>query len=165
MTIKEADMRNLGWVAVAIGSIWVAVLIISLFSSDLVYGADNDTFPLIAATTWIWGANASTFVLRALAEQHPNPSDQRHAWIGLAIAVSTIWLLVTVASLVIPDFDFDSGSTMVTIPLGAVIAPIAGAVVTSIACQFVPRLTFVAAIAGNLDNQRLRESDDTNDGF
>ena len=149
-------MRNLGWVAVAIGSIWIAVLVISLFSSELVYGADRDTFPLIAATTWIWGANASTFVLRALAERHSNPSDQRHAWIGIAAAVSAIWLMVTIASLVIPDFDFESGSNMVMIPLGAVIAPIAGAVVTSIAGQFVPRLTDVAAVTGTNDHPSRR---------
>ena len=70
-------MRHLGWAAIAVGSIWTAVLIISLFSSDLIYGADRNTFLLIPAITWIWGANASTFVLRALAQPHPSPSDQQ----------------------------------------------------------------------------------------
>lgn len=145
-------MRNLAWVALAIGSIWIAVLIISLFSSELVYGADRDTFPLIPATTWIWGANASTFVLRALAQRHSNPTDQRHAWIGIATAVAAIWALVTIASLVIPEFDLEGGSSTITIPLGAVIAPIAGVVATSIAAEFVPRLTDVAAVTGTSDN-------------
>lgn len=144
-------MRHLGWAAIAIGSIWAAVLIISLLSEDLVYGADRNTFPLIPAITWIWGANASTFVLRALAQRHPNPSDQRHAWIGIAIAVSAIWLLVTVVSLIIPEFNFEGGSSTITLPLGAVIAPIAGAVATSIAAEFVPRLTDVAAVASSSD--------------
>ncbi len=149
-------MRNLGWVALAIGSIWIAVLIISLFSSELVYGADRDTFPLIPTTTWIWGAIASSFVLRALVERHSTLDDQRHAWIGIAAAVSVIWVLVTIVSLVIPDFDVSIGSNTVIIPLGAVIAPIAGAVATSIAGEFVPRLTDVAAGAAGNTNQTDR---------
>jgi hypothetical protein len=65
-------------------------------------------------------------------------------------------VLVTIVSLVIPDFDVSIGSNTVILPLGAVIAPIAGAVATSIAGEFVPRLTDVAAIAGGNTNQTDR---------
>ena len=80
--------RNLAWVALALGSIWIAVAIISLSSPDLIYGADRDTFPLISAVTWMSGAAASSYVLRALVTRHPTPEDQRHAWVGIALSTT-----------------------------------------------------------------------------
>jgi len=137
--------RNLAWVALALGSIWIAVAVISLGSPDLVYGADRNTFPLIPAVTWMSGAAASSYVLRALVTRHPTPEDQRHAWVGVALSTTAIWALVTVVTLLLPEFAFNIGDDPIIIPLGHLVAPAAAAVATGIAAQYVPLLTDAAA--------------------
>ena len=137
--------KNLAWVALALGSIWIAVAIISLSSPDLVYGADRDTFPLIPAVTWMSGAAATSYVLRALVTRHPTPSDVRNAWVGIALSATAIWALVTVVTLLLPTFDFNITDDPIVIPLGQLVAPAAAAVGTGIAAQYVPLLTDAAA--------------------
>lgn len=137
--------RNLAWVALALGSIWIAVAIISLSSPDLVYGAERDTFPLIPAVTWMSGAAASSYVLRALVTRHPTPGDQRNAWIGIALSTTAIWALATVVTLLLPEFSFNVGDDPIIIPLGHLMAPAAAAVATGIAAQYIPLLTDAAA--------------------
>lgn len=137
--------RNLAWVAIALASIWIAVAVISLSSPDLVYGADRDTFPLIPAVTWMSGAAATSYVLRALVIRHPSAEDQRNAWIGIALSATAIWALVTVVTLLLPTFDFNVTDDPIIIPLGHLVAPAAAAVATGIAAQYVPLLTDAAA--------------------
>jgi uncharacterized membrane-anchored protein len=137
--------RNLAWVALALGSIWLAVAIISFSSPDLVYGADRDTFPLIPAVTWMSGAAASSYVLRALVTRHPTPEDQRNAWVGIALSTTAIWALVTLVTLFLPEFSLNIGDEPIIIPLGHLVAPAAAAVATGIAAQYVPLLTDAAA--------------------
>jgi len=137
--------RNLAWVALALGSIWIAVAVISLSSPDLVYGADRDTFPLIPSVTWMSGAAASSYVLRALVARHPTPEDQRHAWVGIALSTTAIWALVTVVTLLLPSFEFNITDEPIIVPLGQLVAPAAAAVASGIAAQYVPLLTDAAA--------------------
>ncbi|MDH3606515.1 MAG: hypothetical protein OER12_05930 [Acidimicrobiia bacterium] len=137
--------RNLAWVALALGSIWLAVAIISLTSPDLVYGAERDTFPLIPAVTWMSGAAASSYVLRALVTRHPTREDQQHAWVGIALSTAVIWALVTLVILLLPTFDFTVTDDPISIPLGHLVAPAAAAVASGIAAQYVPLLTDAAA--------------------
>lgn len=152
--------KNLAWVALALGSIWIAVAIISLSGPDLVYGSERDTFPLIPAVTWMSGAAASSYVLRALVTRHPTPDDQRHAWVGIALSTTAIWALVTVVTLLLPTFDFAVTNDPIVVPLGQLIAPAAAAVATGIAAQYVPLLTDAAGADG-----RNGDDDDYEDGY
>lgn len=140
--------KNLAWVALALGSIWIAVAIISLSSPDLVYGADRDTFPLIPAVTWMSGAAASSYVLRALVARHLTRADQQHAWVGIALSTAAIWALTTIVTLLLPSFDFNITDDPIVVPLGQLIAPAAAAVANGIAAQYVPLLTDAAAFEG-----------------
>ena len=142
-------MRNLVWVAVALGSIWMAVLIISFASPDLVYGVDQNTFPLIPSVTWISGAVASAYALKALVEPHESAEDQRNAWIGIATSTAIIWAAVTIVCLVMPTYTVEIGDNPIELPLAQLLAPAAGAVGSAIAGQYVPLLTDVAAIAAD----------------
>lgn len=146
--------RYVGWVALALVAIWIAVAIISMSGSDLVYGADLDTFPLVQATTWIWGAIASAFVLNALVQRHPTGDDQYYAAVGIAIASTIIWVAVTFVSVVVPLFTFNFGDSAVIIPLGEILAPAAGVTATAIAGQYVPALTDAAASVARRENYR-----------
>ena len=141
--------RNLAWVALALGGIWISVAIISLTSPDLVYGADRDTFPLIPAVTWMSGAAATNYVLRALVIRRISPEDQKNAWIGIGLSTTAIWALVTVVILFLPTFDFNVTDETVVIPLGHLVAPAAAAVATGIAAQYVPLLTDAAGSNGD----------------
>lgn len=147
--------RNLAWVALALGSIWTAVLIISLTSPDLVYGTDQNTFPLIPAVTWLSGATATSYLLRALVARRPSADDQRRAWIGIAGATVLIWTGVTIVCLILPTFSLELGDDTVLIPLAQLIAPAAGAVGTGIAGEYVPALTDVAAAASRKNDGEI----------
>lgn len=136
--------RNLFWVALALVSIWTSVAIISLSSPDLIYGADQNTFPLIPSVTWMSGAAASSYVLRAMVVRHPTPEDQRHAWVGIALSTTAIWALVTGVTLMLPSFEFNITDEPIIVPLGQLVAPAAAAVATGIAAQYVPLLTDAA---------------------
>ena len=139
--------QNLAWVGLSLGSIWIAVAVISLASPDLVYGVDRDTFPLIPAVTWMSGAAASSYVLRALVTRRHTALVQVHAWTGIAVSTSAIWALVTIVILLLPTFDFNIADDPIIIPLGHLVAPAAAAVATGIAAQYVPLLTDAAAPA------------------
>ena len=136
--------RSLVWPVLALAGIWIAVAIISLSDSEIVYGADQDAIPIVALVTWIWGAIASALVLAALVQRRQTRAEQRHAWIALAMASVLIWGTVTILALVIPEFSFDLFDDPVVIPIGALLAPGAGVAATAIACQYVPGLTDVA---------------------
>ncbi len=138
----------------ALGAVWIAVAIVSMSGSDLVYGADRDTFPLVQATTWVWGSIASAFVLNALVQRHPTGDDQYYAAVGIAIASAIIWVTVTFVSVVVPLFTFNFGDSTIVVPLGEVLAPAAGVTATAIAGQYVPALTDAAASVARRDNYR-----------
>ena len=123
--------RYMGWVGLGLGIIWIAVLILSTSDGgDLIYGADLDRFPLVQATTWIWGAIASAFVLNALVQRHATGDDQYYASVGIAIASLIIWIVIIFVSFVVPLFTFNFGDSAVIIPLGKVLAPAAGVTAT-----------------------------------
>ncbi len=52
--------------AVALGSIWTAVVAISVFAPDLVSGSEQQHLPVAAFGTWIWGTVSTFMVLAAL---------------------------------------------------------------------------------------------------
>ena len=147
--------RYMGWVALGLGVIWIAVLVISMADSgDLIYGGDKDRFPLVQATTWIWGAIASAFVLNALVQRHATGDDQYYASVGVAIASGIIWVVVIIVSVVVPLFTVSFGDNALIIPLGKVLAPAAGVTATAIAGQYVPALTDAAASVARRDHYR-----------
>lgn len=139
--------RNLAWVVLALGSIWVSVAIISVTGSDVVFGADRTTFPLVPLVTWIWGAAASGYVLNAFVQRRGTAEEQRNAWIGIAVSTLLIWTVVTLVALILPDFTFNFLDDPIEVPLGSLITPAAGVVATAIACQYIPALTDVAQSA------------------
>jgi hypothetical protein len=136
--------RSLGWAVVALGAIWLAVIVVSVSGSDLEFGSEPTTVPIVPLVTWIWGSIATAYVLSAMVQRRRDVADQRHAWVGIAVAMVVIWAVVTVLALILPEFTFEVFDDDIVVPLGALIAPAAGVVVSAIACQYVPSLTDVA---------------------
>jgi hypothetical protein len=112
--------------AVAVGGIWLAMALSSLFAPDLVSDA-QDHVPIVALTIWIWGTVATGFVLFGAAF----PTRNRTARWGLPVAVLGIWGAVALVSIYAPTIVTGDGTI---VPIAGLFAPVAGAVATGYAC-------------------------------
>ena len=121
--------------AVAVGGIWLAMALSSVFAPDLISDA-QDHVPIVAITIWIWGAVATGFVLVGAAF----PARDRLARWGLPVAVLGIWGAVALVSIFAPsivtgsDETIIAGSGQTIVPVAGLFAPVAGAVATGFAC-------------------------------
>ncbi len=126
------------WVFVTIITIWLAVLILSVASPDLVTGSldDRNALPVGAFINWLWGILATVSVLRATVFRRPNEKGwgQDEAWMSIAVVVGGIWLAATIVALAVPILE--TGTDPTEIPYAAIIAPIVAAVLTNYACEF-----------------------------
>ena len=136
--------RSFVWAAIALLSIWVSVALISLNADDVIYGTERSTFPLVQMITWIWGAAASGYALAALVQPRTDLESQKRAWAGIAVSCAVIWFLTFFFAVTVPGFDIELLSNPIDVPMGQIIAPIAGVALTAVACQYVPGLTDVA---------------------
>jgi magnesium-transporting ATPase (P-type) len=130
-----ADGSWMLWAVVGLVSIWLAVLVISLFSPDLVSGTQQEHLPLAAMTTWLWGLFATALFLWTMSRLR-GKAERRPIWTGVTLAVAGIWLIATILSLTIPVFE--TGTDPTQLPFGALFAPIAAAMLTG----------FVGVVAG-----------------
>ena len=118
------------WTAIGIGGIWVAVVLISLLSPDLVSGSEHQHLKVAAFGTWFWGAVGTLVFLWAMGRLRGD-AMWRPTWVGLSIVTLGIWALATVLAIVLPVVE--TGSDPTQLPLGAFIAPVAAAMLTAIA--------------------------------
>lgn len=130
--------------AIALLSIWIAVALVSLNADDVVYGAERNTFPLVQMVTWIWGAAASGYALAALVQPRTDLESQKRAWAGIAVSCAVIWFMVFAVAMIVPGFAIELLDNPIEVPMGQLLAPIAGVALTAVACQYVPGLTDVA---------------------
>src|SRR5512133_568746 len=112
--------------AVAVGGIWLAMALSSVFAPDLISDA-QDHVPIVAITIWIWGAVATGFVLFGAAF----PARDRLARWGLPVAVLGIWGVVALVSIFAPTIVAGDGTV---VPVAGLFAPVAGTVATGFAC-------------------------------
>jgi hypothetical protein len=132
---------------ISITAIWTAVVLISVFSPDMVHGSEQEHLPIAALTSWLWGSVASAFVLIAVVFGHGRSLDGRHvAWFLIALATIVIWSAVTIVSISTPRLV--TGTDPTKIPLAAMISPVVGTVATG----------FVSATAALLSASVTRPS-------
>ena len=112
--------------AVAVGGLWLAMALSSVFAPDLISDA-QDHVPIVAITIWIWGAVATGFVLFGAAF---SARDRMARW-GLPIAVLGIWGAVALVSIFAPSIVASDGTI---VPVAGLFAPVAGAIATGYAC-------------------------------
>jgi hypothetical protein len=82
------------WTAIGIGGIWVAVVLISLLSPDMVSGSEQEHQKVAAFTTWFWGGVSTLVFLWAMGRLRGD-AMWRHTWIGLSSVTLGIWALAT----------------------------------------------------------------------
>jgi hypothetical protein len=119
------------WTLISVSTIWLAVLVTSFFAPDMVSGSQQEHLKIPALVNWVWGALATVSVLRAL-RSHPTGSDG--AWLTVGIGTTLIWVAVTFVSVWGPVVE--TGSDPTSIPLSAIIAPIAGMLLTRFLVEF-----------------------------
>jgi hypothetical protein len=115
----------------ALAGIWASVAAISVFAPDLVSGSEQQHLPVAAFTTWFWGVVASGSVLAAMLRVNrvhgPCPLSTQ-----LTGAVCAIWVVAALVSIFSPEMV--TGSDPTRLPLAALIAPVAAAVLTMATC-------------------------------
>ena len=92
---------------VAIGAIWLSVVLLSIFSPDLVTGTMQDHFPIAMVVGLLAGLAATKSVVKAATHGIGGPR---------------LWVFY--------DPVVVSGTDPTQLPIGAVVAPIAGAIAT-----------------------------------
>ena len=118
-------------VAVSIGAIWLGAAASMVFSPDMVSGSNQEHLPLAAMTDWLWAALATGFVLLAAVR----PVFDRAQWVGGAVSIVVIWLLVALVSIAGPQLV--TGSDPTRIPLAAILSPIAALIATGYVALFI----------------------------
>ena len=125
-----ADGSWVGWTVAGIAGIWVAVTLISLFAPDMVTGSEQQHFPAAAFGAWLWGLAATAAFVWAMGKLRGDAVRQP-IWIGLAAATAAVWLVATVLSIALPVYE--TGSDPTRLPVGAMVAPVAAALLTTLA--------------------------------
>jgi hypothetical protein len=125
-----ADGSWKAWTAAGIAGIWVAVLLTSILAPDMVTGSEQEHLPIAAVTSWLWGLIATIGFLWAMTRLRGRAS-RRPIWIGLAITTLIIWLVATILAATLPVVE--TGTDPTRLPIGAMVAPLAAAVLTILA--------------------------------
>lgn len=107
------------WWLVAVGSVMVSVLLASIFSPDMISGAEQEHLPLAPLTLWVWGAAAIGY-LSFVRREGADPV------FGLSVAV--LWAAVAATSIFAPELV--TGADPTRIPIAALVAPVVGTIVT-----------------------------------
>lgn len=124
--------------AAGIGIVWAAVIVISVFSPDMVTGSQHDHIAIAAVFTWIWGLIATRFIFTELAALRGHSDRFPDAWL-LVGGIAVVWIAAAVVSVVAPEFV--TGSDPTRLPIAAMLAPIAAMLLTVNFCQLFTSLT------------------------
>jgi hypothetical protein len=116
-TSSSRDLASAPWVAVA--AIAVTSVATALLSPDMVSGSEHEHLPLAALAVWPWSAAAAAYVVMA---------SRRGGSRQLVLGTSALWVLVALVCIAAPVLV--TGTDPTRIPLAALLAPPAGAIVT-----------------------------------
>ena len=130
---------KLVWTTVGIGSIWLAVALVSIFAPDMVSGSQQEHIPLAAFLTWISGAVATRAMLNEVVRRRALSTEGEYVWMGIAVSTAVIWVAVTLVSILVPQVV--TGTDPTRIPVATILAPIGGAIATGVASQYVVLLS------------------------
>lgn len=123
---------SLRWTLIGVAAIWITVIVTSFFAPDMVTGSQQEHLKVPALINWLWGVLATMALLRALRYRR---EATRGAWILIGMSTVIVWLAVLIFSLWGPVIE--TGTDPTIIPLAAIIAPIAGMLLTRFLVEFV----------------------------
>jgi len=121
--------------AVALGSIWLAVILAGAIAPEFSSGRPLQHLNLVAGMDWIWGLVATAFVILAALQGMRLGVANRTPWAGLAIGVAVVWVFVLAVTGCAPVMV--TGTDPTTLPLDALGVPILGVFLTWFICALV----------------------------
>ena len=124
--------------AAGFGVVWAAVIVVSVFSPDMVTGSRHDHFLVAAVLTWMWGLIASRSMFTTLVAQRGHTDRLPDIWL-LVGGIAAVWVGAAVAAVFGPVMV--TGTDPTRLPFAALLAPIAAMVLTGILCQLFTSLT------------------------
>jgi len=126
---------NSVWIWATIVAIWVAVAVMSMGSPDLQFGTEPEIVDVAVIVDWFWGLVGTVGVLRLTLFRRPSEVGwgQDTAWPWILAVVGAIWLAAAVVSINLSVTEL--GDTII-IPVAAIAAPVAAAMLTWYACEF-----------------------------
>ena len=139
----------------AIASIWISVVLASVFAPDFVSGSHQEHLPLVGFTAWLWGAIATGVVVFDNDRPHPDRTAGPCVMDRTGVGVSLVWLGVLLVALFAPAFV--TGTDPTRIPLASMGAEILGVFGTWFVCLFVKALGMPRTSAGETIPDKLRQ--------
>ena len=126
---------NSVWIWATIVVIWVAVFIMSMGSPNLEFGDEPQVVDVAIIINWFWGLVGTVGVLRLTMFRRPNEAGwgQDTAWPWILGVVGALWLAAALVSINLPVLELGDN---IVIPVAAIVAPIAAAMLTWYACEF-----------------------------
>ena len=123
------------WIWLTILAIWVTVLIMSMGSPNLEFGSDPVVIDVGIIMDWFWGLVGTVGVLRLTMFRRPTEAGwgQDTAWPWVFGVGAALWLAAAVSVVSLPVFELGDD---IVIPVAAIVAPIAAAMLTWYACEF-----------------------------
>jgi hypothetical protein len=126
---------NSMWIWATIVVIWVAVFIMSMGSPNLEFGDEPEIIDVAIIMDWFWGLVGTVGVLRLTMFRRPNEAGwgQDYAWPWILGVVGALWLAAALVSINLPVLEVGDD---IVVPVAAIVAPIAAAMLTWYACEF-----------------------------
>ena len=126
---------NSVWIWATIVVIWVSVFIMSTGSPDLEFGDKPEVIDVAIIMDWFWGLVGTVGVLRLTLFRRPNEAGwgQDSAWPWILGVVGALWLAAALVAINLPVLEVGDN---IVVPVAAIVAPVAAAMLTWYACEF-----------------------------
>ncbi|MCP3998233.1 MAG: hypothetical protein GY722_24695 [bacterium] len=123
------------WIWLTILAIAVTVLIMSMGSPELQFGDDPVVINIGIIMDWFWGLVGAIGVLRLTMFRRPTEAGwgQDNSWPWIFGVVAALWFAAAISASSLPVFELGDD---IIIPVAAIVAPVAAAMLTWYACEF-----------------------------
>ncbi|MDJ0924234.1 MAG: hypothetical protein QNJ77_06690 [Acidimicrobiia bacterium] len=133
------------WATIVV--IWVTVLAMSMGSPNLEFGDEPEIIDIAVIVNWFWGLVGTVGVLRLTLFRRPNEVGwgETTAYPWILGVVGALWIAAGFSAINLPVLEWGDN---IVIPVAAIVAPIAAAMLTWYACEFLVA-GFAARQSGN----------------
>lgn len=122
-------------IGVAVGSIWIGVVLAGAYAPDFVSGSQHEHLKVVGGMDWIFGLVATSFVVLAAMKGIRARAFGLAPWVVLAVGSAVVWTGVVLVSAFAPVWQ--TGTDPTIIPSSAMGAPILATFLIWFVCTLV----------------------------